>query len=186
MDHLSDFKLRVHVRVPVVVTDVLCNRALISKASQNKVGKTMNEKCWQWNLSPKQKSCSLKKSCDIYGSNSLGGRRSSRFCLLLAMWEKCGRSARVWGEKEQRKWRRMLRRLSYVQTEATTPSIGGATMLWAVASVCTWLKFWPVSNFAQQLPTTHNNMQQCVQTDPTCNIQQRCIRLKGAWGIQFN
>ena len=31
---------------------------------------------------------------------------------------------------------------------------------------------WPVSNFAQQLPTTHNNMQQSLQTDTICNIQQ--------------
>ena len=31
---------------------------------------------------------------------------------------------------------------------------------------------WPVSNFAQQLPTTYNNMQQDVQTDVKCDIQQ--------------
>ena len=35
-----------------------------------------------------------------------------------------------------------------------------------------WELFWPVSNFAQQLPTTRNNMQHGVQTDATCNIQQ--------------
>ena len=29
-----------------------------------------------------------------------------------------------------------------------------------------------VSNFAQQLPTTRNNMQQGVQTDATCNMQK--------------
>ena len=33
-------------------------------------------------------------------------------------------------------------------------------------------KVWPVSNFAQQHATTSNNMQQGVQTDVTCNIQQ--------------
>ena len=33
-------------------------------------------------------------------------------------------------------------------------------------------KVWPVSNFAQQHATTFNNMQQGVQTDATCNIQQ--------------
>ena len=33
-------------------------------------------------------------------------------------------------------------------------------------------KVWPVSNFAQQHATTSNNMQQGVQTDPKCNIQQ--------------
>ena len=33
-------------------------------------------------------------------------------------------------------------------------------------------KFKPVSNFAQQYATTSNNMQQGVQTDATCNIQQ--------------
>ena len=33
-------------------------------------------------------------------------------------------------------------------------------------------KVWPVSNFAQQHATTSNNIQQGVQTDATCNIQQ--------------
>ena len=47
-----------------------------------------------------------------------------------------------------------------------------ATMMGVVTSVCTWLNFWPVSNFAQQLPTTLNNIQQGVQTASTCNIQQ--------------
>ena len=47
-----------------------------------------------------------------------------------------------------------------------------ATMMGVVTSVCTWLNFWPVSNFAQQLPTTLNNIQQGVQTDTTCHIQQ--------------
>ena len=41
-----------------------------------------------------------------------------------------------------------------------------------VASICTGLKVWPVSNFAQQHATTFNNMQQGVQTDAICNIQQ--------------
>ena len=41
-----------------------------------------------------------------------------------------------------------------------------------VASVCTWRKVWAISNFAQQLPTTSNNMQQSAQTDATCSIQQ--------------
>ena len=57
--------------------------------------------------------------------------------------------------------------LSYVQTDATTPNVGSR---WNnVPSVCTGLKVWPVSNFAQQLPTTSSNMQQAVQTDATCN-----------------
>ena len=33
-------------------------------------------------------------------------------------------------------------------------------------------KFWPVSNFAHQHATTSENIQQDVQTDATCNIQQ--------------
>ena len=33
-------------------------------------------------------------------------------------------------------------------------------------------KVWPVSNFAQQHATTSNNIQQGVQTDATCSIQQ--------------
>ena len=50
-------------------------------------------------------------------------------------------------------------------------------------------KVWPVSNFAQQHATISNNMQQGVQTDGTCNIQQCwellankwcCVRLHGA------
>ena len=41
-------------------------------------------------------------------------------------------------------------------------------------------KVWPISNFAQQHATTSNNMQQDVQTDTTCNIQQCCIRLYSA------
>ena len=35
-----------------------------------------------------------------------------------------------------------------------------------------WLKSLTGSNFAQQHATTSNNMQQGVQTDATCNIQQ--------------
>ena len=38
-----------------------------------------------------------------------------------------------------------------------------------------------VSNFAQQLPTTRNNMQQCVQKDATYDNQQCCISLQGAY-----
>ena len=34
--------------------------------------------------------------------------------------------------------------------------------------------------FAQQFPTTCNIMQQGVQTDATCNIQQCCVHLHGA------
>ena len=41
-------------------------------------------------------------------------------------------------------------------------------------------KVWAVSSFAQQLPTKRNNMQQVMQMDATCNIQQCCIRLRGA------
>ena len=33
-------------------------------------------------------------------------------------------------------------------------------------------KVWPVSNFVQEHATTSNNMQQGLQTDATCNIQQ--------------
>ena len=36
---------------------------------------------------------------------------------------------------------------------------------------------WLVSNFAQQHATTSNNMQQGVQTNATCSIQQCCVRL---------
>ena len=40
-----------------------------------------------------------------------------------------------------------------------------------MSGVVSW-KVWPVSNLAQQHATTSNNMQQGVQTDATCNIQQ--------------
>ena len=38
-----------------------------------------------------------------------------------------------------------------------------------------------MSNFAQQLATTRNNMQQSVQKDATYDNQQCCIRLQGAY-----
>ena len=41
------------------------------------------------------------------------------------------------------------------------------------APVCTVLKVWQESNFAQQHARTSNKMQQGVQTDASCNIQQR-------------
>ena len=37
----------------------------------------------------------------------------------------------------------------------------------------------PVSNFAQQLPTTRSNIEQGGQTDATCNIQQCCVPFLG-------
>ena len=51
-----------------------------------------------------------------------------------------------------------------VQTDPTLLDHGttGEEMLGVAGS-----KVWPVSNFAQQLPTRRNNMQQGVQTDPT-------------------
>ena len=68
-------------------------------------------------------------------------------------------------------------KLGYVQTDATTPSNSASNG----ASVCTGLKVWPVSNFAQKRVTTSNNMQQGVQRDAKCNIQQCCIRLQAAF-----
>ena len=52
-----------------------------------------------------------------------------------------------------------LRLHTTVNTDATTHNIVGP--LRVVASICTWLKVWPVSKFAQQ-----------HATDATCNIQQ--------------
>ena len=59
-------------------------------------------------------------------------------------------------------------------------------MLGVVPSVCTSINVWPVSNFVQQLPTTCNRVG--VQTDATCDIQQRCELLPTmlrpfAWGL---
>ena len=56
---------------------------------------------------------------------------------------------------------------SGVQTGAMTPNIVGPTTLGVVASVLA-----VVRKRVQQLPTTRNNMQQGVQTDATCSIQQ--------------
>ena len=41
-----------------------------------------------------------------------------------------------------------------------------------------------MSNFAQQLPTIRNNIQQRVQKDATYDNQQCCIRLQGAYYIR--
>ena len=49
---------------------------------------------------------------------------------------------------------------SFFENEQTRPGF----LALCVASVCTGIKVLPVSNFAQQLPTTRNNMQQAVQT----------------------
>ena len=54
-----------------------------------------------------------------------------------------------------------------VQTGATTPNIGGPTMLRVVVSVLV-----VVCKQMQQLIKTHSNMQQRVQTDATFKIQQ--------------
>ena len=59
--------------------------------------------------------------------------------------------------------------LSYVQTDAT--------MLGVVASICTWLNVWPVSNFAQQLPTTRNNVQLDTQWVTSNNLASVCTGL---------
>ena len=55
-----------------------------------------------------------------------------------------------------------IKPLDHVQTDATTPNIFSPKTPGVVASVCTWLKVWPVSNFAQQLSTTRNKV--CKQT----------------------
>ena len=84
-------------------------------------------------------------------------------------------------EQERRKKKKKLKLSekaqqiqSYVQTDATTPTIG------MVAQQC-WELLRPPARIAksstgfnsgQQPPTTRNNMQQGVQMEATCNIQQ--------------
>ena len=48
------------------------------------------------------------------------------------------------------------------------------TVLCYASAIMKQQKCWELlsPNFAQQLPTTRNNMQQVVQTDTICNIQQ--------------
>ena len=70
--------------------------------------------------------------------------------------------------------------ISYAQTDAITPSIVGLRMLGVVASV-----FAVVCKPMRQLPTTRNNIQQGVQTDATCSIQQCCVLLHGAKDISL-
>ena len=43
--------------------------------------------------------------------------------------------------------------------------------------------YWPSYLFRFYRPRRSNNMQQGVQTDATCYIQQFCIRLHGAYSI---
>ena len=59
-----------------------------------------------------------------------------------------------------------------MQTDATDSQQCRDLLANMVAPVCPGLKVSPVSNFAQQHGTTSNNMQQGVQMDATCNIQQ--------------
>ena len=64
-----------------------------------------------------------------------------------------------------------------MQADATTPGTLLDQHWWTdvVASVLA-----VVYKRMQQLATVRNNMQQGVQTDATSNIQQCCIRLRGA------
>ena len=57
-------------------------------------------------------------------------------------------------------------------TQQLPTLLRGPAMLEMVTSKCTLQSISPISNSAQQLLTTRNNMQQCMQTDTTCNIQQ--------------
>ena len=48
------------------------------------------------------------------------------------------------------------------------------------------LKFDRFQTIMQQLPKAHNNMQQGVQTDRTCNVQRCCVHLHVALGYNDN
>ena len=64
---------------------------------------------------------------------------------------------------------------SYLQTDATTPNnVGSCCVRFHAAQRLTSFKL---------CATTPNNMQQGVQTDATCNIQQCRVRLHGALEI---
>ena len=58
---------------------------------------------------------------------------------------------------------------SGLQTDATNPNM----------HFC-WLKSLTDSKLCATTAITSNNMQQGVQTDPTCNIRQCCVRLYSA------
>ena len=81
---------------------------------------------------------------------------------------------------------------SGVQTDATTPNnvgtcnIGRAlqmdpTLLRYASAITEQKKCWELlAEKFDRFQTLRNNMQQGVQTDATCNIQQCCVRLHGA------
>ena len=77
------------------------------------------------------------------------GRNNSQHCweLLFTCWKSCANGSNI---------------------VALRFGDHGTKEMWGVVG---W-KVWPVSNFAQQHATASNNMQQGVQTDATCNIQQ--------------
>ena len=89
------------------------------------------------------------------------------------------RNARAWPEP----WKTCANRANFFALHFSDR--GAKEMLGVVRS-----KFWPVSNFGQQLLSALNNMQQGVQTDATCKIQQ-CLELyannvASAWtGLQL-
>ena len=117
-----------------------------------------------------------------------GGNNSQRCVRLGSGVQKgCNNSQQRWdlqcimGRIQPRRlWRSRVVRVSgpnnvgrAVQLDPTllrSPRFGdhGAKEMLGVAG----LEVWPVWNFAQQLPTTSNNMQQVKQTDTTSNIQQ--------------
>ena len=81
-------------------------------------------------------------------------------------------------------WNALTEKLSYVQTDATTPNIVGPRMLGVLVSVLAAV----VWKLLQQLQTTRNNIQQqgvqldAIEHPPTLGVvgQQCCVRLPGA------
>ena len=82
------------------------------------------------------------------------------YCIAVSKETTC--NARAW---PQQCWKSCANGSNIVTLHFSNH--GTKEMLGFVAS-----KGWLVSNFAQQLITTRNNMQQGVQTDATCSIQQ--------------
>ena len=64
-----------------------------------------------------------------------------------------------------------------MQRDTTTPNIAGPTITRVVAFVCKWIKVWPVSNFAQQLPTTRKRVWKRTQHVTSNNVASVCTGL---------
>ena len=106
--------------------------------------------CWQWCVNR----CNNSQQC--WDLQCLVGRKQP-----IRLWRPCVRCACVAPTMLEALCKRVQHYCVTLRRSRNERNVG-----------CVGSKVWPVSNFAQQLPTTSNKMQQGVQTDTTCNIRQ--------------